>query len=111
MSDLTALTPAPQDENQLILERREKLRALREVQANGGGVAFPNSFKPTHKAAQLHTEHCEATHEALDAAPVSVSVPKPCLVRPLLWPDAEENAVLTPMLAPLVSNTTPLAPN
>ena len=74
MSDLTALTPAPQDENQLISERREKLRALREVQANGGGVAFPNSFKPTHKAAQLHTEHCEATHEALDAAPVSVSV-------------------------------------
>jgi lysyl-tRNA synthetase class 2 len=33
-------TPAPQDENQLIAERREKLKALREAQAQGkGGVA------------------------------------------------------------------------
>ena len=67
-------TPAPHDENQLIAERREKLRALREVQANGGGVAFPNNFKPAHKAAQLHLDHGEATNEALEAAPVSVSL-------------------------------------
>jgi lysyl-tRNA synthetase, class II len=66
--------PAPQDENQLIAERREKLRALREVQAAGGGVAFPNNFKPGHKAAQLHLEHSDATNEALEAAPVTVSV-------------------------------------
>ena len=73
MSDQN-LAPAPQDDNQLIAERREKLRALREVQANGGGVAFPNNFKPAHKAAQLHLEHGEATNEALEAAPVAVSV-------------------------------------
>ena len=48
---------SPQDDNQLIAERREKLRALREAQAQGGGVAFPNNFKPAHKAADLHTAH------------------------------------------------------
>lgn len=66
--------PAPQDDNQLIAERREKLRALREAQANGGGVAFPNNFKPGHKAAQLHLEYSAATNESLEAAPVTVSV-------------------------------------
>ena len=66
--------PAPQDENQLISERREKLRALREAQAAGGGVAFPNNFKPAHKAAQLHLEHSEATNEALETTRVTVSV-------------------------------------
>ena len=73
MSDQN-LASAPQDDNQLIAERREKLRALREVQAQGGGVAFPNNFKPAHKAAQLHLEHGEATNEALEATPVTVSV-------------------------------------
>ena len=66
--------PAPQDDNQLIAERREKLRALRDAQAKGGGVAFPNNFKPAHKAAQLHQEHGETGNEALEAAPISVSV-------------------------------------
>lgn len=70
MSDQTP----PLDENQLIAERREKLRALREVQATGGGVAFPNNFKPGHKAAQLHLEHSTATNESLEATPVNVSV-------------------------------------
>ena len=77
MSDNTPspqAAPAPHDENQLIAERREKLRALREVQAPGGGVAFPNNFKPAHKAAQLHQEHAAATNESLEATPVNVSV-------------------------------------
>ncbi|MDR6766157.1 lysyl-tRNA synthetase class 2 [Acidovorax delafieldii] len=73
MSDNTTTLP-PQDDNQLIAERREKLRALREAQANGGSVAFPNNFKPAHKAAQLHLEHSAATNESLEATPVSVSV-------------------------------------
>lgn len=67
-------TLSPQDDNQLIAERREKLRALREVQANGGGVAFPNNFKPAHKAAQLHQDHGETATETLEATPVTVSV-------------------------------------
>ncbi|KZT15203.1 lysine--tRNA ligase [Acidovorax sp. GW101-3H11] len=73
MSDNNTTLP-PQDDNQLIAERREKLRALREVQANGGGVAFPNNFKPAHKAAQLHQDHGETANEALEATPVTVSV-------------------------------------
>ena len=65
-------TPFPtQDDNQLIAERRDKLRALREVQAQGGAVAFPNNFKPAHKAAQLHQEHAETTAEVLDASPIT----------------------------------------
>ena len=49
----TPATPeaAPVDENQLIAERREKLKAMRERQAAGQGVAFPNDFKPAHHAA------------------------------------------------------------
>lgn len=73
MSDNNTTLP-PQDDNQLIAERREKLRALREVQANGGGVAFPNNFKPAHKAAQLHQDHGETANETLEATPVTVSV-------------------------------------
>ena len=33
-----------QDENQLIAERRDKLKTLRERQQQGLGVAFPNDF-------------------------------------------------------------------
>ncbi len=74
MSDNNIIHSAPQDDNQLIAERREKLRALREAQAGGGAVAFPNNFKPAHKAALLHQEHAEATNESLEATPVAVSV-------------------------------------
>ncbi|BDR07670.1 hypothetical protein CTR2_R10080 [Comamonas thiooxydans] len=70
-----AAAPAvPQDENQLIAERREKLKALREAQAQGKGVAFPNDFKPEHRAAALQQAHGEASAEALDAEPIAVSV-------------------------------------
>jgi len=65
---------APQDENQLIAERREKLKGLREAQAQGGGVAFPNDFQPTHHAASIQAAHAEQDAEALEAAAVSVSV-------------------------------------
>ncbi|MGE8320960.1 MAG: amino acid--tRNA ligase-related protein, partial [Comamonas sp.] len=72
----TAAAPAaaPQDENQLIAERREKLKALREAQAQGKGVAFPNDFKPAHRAAALQQAHAEASAESLEAEPVAVSV-------------------------------------
>jgi lysyl-tRNA synthetase, class II len=52
-----AQPPTPTDENQLIAERREKLRALREAQKQGRGVAFPNDYKPDAHAAKLHAEH------------------------------------------------------
>ena len=36
------------DDSQLIAERRQKLAAIRAQ-----GVAFPNDFKPKHRAAEL----------------------------------------------------------
>jgi lysyl-tRNA synthetase class 2 len=53
------------DDNQLIAERREKLKALREAQRQGKGVAFPNDFKPSDRAAALHAAHGEKAPEQL----------------------------------------------
>jgi len=64
MSENTS-SPEPQDENQLIAERREKLSAMRARQALGGPVAFPNDFKPAHHAQSLHTAHGAKTAEVL----------------------------------------------
>ena len=63
----TPATPesGPVDENQLIAERREKLKVMRERQAQGLGVAFPNDFKPAHHAFNLQALHGEKTAEAL----------------------------------------------
>ena len=63
----TPATPeaAPIDENQLMAERREKLKVMRERQAAGQGVAFPNDFKPAHHAATLHELHGDKTSEVL----------------------------------------------
>jgi lysyl-tRNA synthetase class 2 len=63
----TPATPeaAPVDENQLMAERREKLKVMRERQAAGQGVAFPNDFKPAHHAATLHELHGDKTAEVL----------------------------------------------
>jgi lysyl-tRNA synthetase class 2 len=72
MSDPT--TTAPQDENQLILERREKLKAIRQQQVEGGGVAFPNDFKPDRKAQDLFAEFDAQTNEELTGMAVSVKV-------------------------------------
>ena len=48
---------AAQDENKLIAERREKLKALREQSKAQGGVPFPNDFKPANRAAALIDAH------------------------------------------------------
>jgi lysyl-tRNA synthetase class 2 len=57
--------PAPQDENQLILERQEKLKAIRQSEVDGKGPAFPNDFKPSDHAADLFAAHAGQTPEAL----------------------------------------------
>ncbi len=59
------IAPAPQDENQLILERHEKLKRIRQDQADGKGPAFPNDFKPTDRAADLFAAHAAQTPEGL----------------------------------------------
>ena len=75
MTQPTPNTAAPAiDDNQLIAERREKLKALRSAQAEGKGVAFPNDFKPADRAAALQSAHGETGAEALEAQPVNASV-------------------------------------
>ncbi len=62
---MTDPTPAiPVDENHLIAERRDKLRAL-----HAQGVAFPNDFRREHYAGDLQAEYADAGRwdaEALD---------------------------------------------
>ncbi|HUR86427.1 MAG TPA: OB-fold nucleic acid binding domain-containing protein, partial [Solirubrobacteraceae bacterium] len=51
----------PQDENQIIAERRAKLGRLREQ-----GNAFPNDFRRKDLAADLHRSHGQKTKEQLE---------------------------------------------
>ncbi len=76
MSDTKNLPPAaaPVDENQLISERREKLKVLRDAQRQGKGVAFPNDFKPGHRAAHLVEHHDGKTPEKLADEGIFASV-------------------------------------
>ncbi|MFN7881721.1 MAG: lysine--tRNA ligase, partial [bacterium] len=68
-------TPAPsQDENQLMAERREKLKTIRQRQADGQGPAFPNDFKPADRAADLFAAHMGQTPEGLLAQASRASV-------------------------------------
>ncbi len=62
----------PIDENKLIAERREKLKALR-----GQGIAFPNDFKVDAFAGDLQAEYADKdahTAEAIDAQARRVKV-------------------------------------
>ena len=70
----SAPATAPQDENQLILERREKLKAIRQQQVDGKGVAFPNDFKPSHKAEALFAEFDGKSPEELVALGATAKV-------------------------------------
>ncbi len=63
------MTEIPIDENRLIAERRVKLAALREQ-----GQAFPNQFRPEHRAKQLQEEFGEQTKEQLESLNRQVSV-------------------------------------
>jgi len=63
------LNPPLQDENHVIAERREKLKAIRAA-----GVAFPNDFKPEHFAADLHEQYGTLENEALEGMAVTVKV-------------------------------------
>ncbi|TQV84037.1 lysine--tRNA ligase [Exilibacterium tricleocarpae] len=59
----------PQDENKLIAERRAKLAALRET-----GPAFPNDFRPRHRAQALQERYGASGKEELEALGEVVSV-------------------------------------
>jgi len=63
------MTQEDRDENRLISERREKLAGLR-----GQGFAFPNGFRRTALAGQLHAVYGGHGSEGLEAEPVTVAV-------------------------------------
>ena len=81
---MTQATPTPEsahphhsdafDDNQLIAERRAKLKAIREKAQQGGGVAFPNDFKPADRAQDLYERFNDMTKEALEPLNVTASV-------------------------------------
>ena len=50
------------DPNKLVAERREKLAAIRAA-----GVAFPNDFKPSHRAGDLQAQYAQTDAEDLQA--------------------------------------------
>ena len=67
-SQTDAIASAP-DENSIIAERRAKLAALR-----ASGVAFPNDFRPLHKAAALQAQYGQMEQPELEALAVKVTV-------------------------------------
>jgi len=58
-----------QDENQIVTERREKLKKLREQ-----GIAFPNDFDRTHMAGDLQVLHGDEDKDALEAQNIEVAI-------------------------------------
>jgi lysyl-tRNA synthetase class 2 len=73
MSDSTATPPKDlgqtTDESQIVAERRAKLAALRER-----GNPFPNDFRRTDLAADLHAAHAGKDNTQLELAAIQVSV-------------------------------------
>jgi lysyl-tRNA synthetase class 2 len=65
----TETTTPPVEENQIIAERRSKLKAIREQ-----GIAFPNDFARNHFAGKLHDEFGLLENEALEAKQIKVQV-------------------------------------
>ncbi|MET3116800.1 lysyl-tRNA synthetase class 2 [Undibacterium sp. GrIS 1.8] len=57
------------DEHSIITERRVKLDAIRKQ-----GVAFPNDFRPQHKAAALQAQYGATTREELEELNITVVV-------------------------------------
>ncbi len=69
MNDDYSALQGEKDESSIIAERRAKLAALRQQ-----GVAFPNDFRPQHKAAALQEQYGELERDALAAQEVKVAV-------------------------------------
>lgn len=68
-------TETPQvDENHVMLERREKLKAIREHAKANNSAAFPNDFKPTHKADVLQGQYGEFDKDTLDPKSIPATV-------------------------------------
>ena len=62
------------EDNQLIAERREKLKALREQKQAVGEPVFPNDFKPADRAQDLFERYDAMSKEELEPLKVRASV-------------------------------------
>jgi lysyl-tRNA synthetase class 2 len=62
------------EDNQLITERREKLKALREQKQAAGEPVFPNDFKPADRAQDLFERYDAMSKEELEPLKVRATV-------------------------------------
>lgn len=67
------------DDNKLVAERRRKLNDLR-----AGGFAFPNAFRRSALAGQLHSVYADYSNDVLEAEPVEVRVGGRMLTRRIM---------------------------
>lgn len=67
------------DTNELIAQRRAKLKVLREQ-----GIAYPNDFRRDVFAARLHHEHEQKNESELEAHPIHVKVAGRVMTRRLM---------------------------
>ncbi len=73
MTDERTIAPPP-DDNKLIVERREKLAAIRAQSNASGGAAFPNDFKPKNNALDLLRKFGEMPNEELEPQAIKVTL-------------------------------------
>mgnify|MGYP002738851214 FL=1 len=57
------------EENQLIALRKEKLAAIRAK-----GNAFPNTFRPAHRCADVQQEYADASREELEQQDIRIRI-------------------------------------
>lgn len=69
INQATVSSEAHADDNAIIAERRAKLDAIRKK-----GIAFPNDFRPQHKASDLQAKYAEQSREELESLNVEVVV-------------------------------------
>jgi len=67
-------SPQLPDDNQLIAERREKLKGVRARAQAAGAAAFPNDFKPKDRASDLAHRHGGLPNEELEPKAIAASV-------------------------------------
>lgn len=71
MTNESTTTPIHDSENnKLIAERRSKLQSIRQ----SGSVAYPNDFRPTHQAQDLHQRYDSIDKATLDPQAVMVRI-------------------------------------
>ncbi|ALG66930.1 lysine--tRNA ligase [Beggiatoa leptomitoformis] len=69
MTEQLVPTAEPQDENEQIALRREKLAAIRQA-----GIAFPNDFRPNSTAQLLHDEYASQDASTLELRNVHTKI-------------------------------------